>query len=149
MYCILITITCLHVFFWGLTMGVVCLRFHHSPASSQLRCHSHISAGLEQNNSLHQTGFQVLPLHISSFLLWQTNQITIHSVPDIGRIRSGSFVDFVPVDFCILCLTKGQSGQSIKIAVYPACFRFTACIQSSLSLSSFLAQCQQKHFASL
>lgn len=39
----------------------VCFRFHHSPASSQLRCHSRISAGLEQNNSLHQTGFQVWP----------------------------------------------------------------------------------------
>lgn len=37
------------------------LRFHHSQASSQLRCLRSISAGLEQNNSLHQTRLQVWP----------------------------------------------------------------------------------------
>lgn len=52
-------VTCRHVFFSGLTMGVVFLRFQHSQASSQLGCHCRISAGLEQNNSLFQTGFQV------------------------------------------------------------------------------------------
>lgn len=57
--CILIKITCLHVFCQCLKAGIVCLRLRHSQASSQLRCHSRISAGLEQNNSLHQTRFQV------------------------------------------------------------------------------------------